>query len=67
VADVCLGIIINTKEHLEEFLIIHDSQGTWLAYLGKTDKPAFCWQNEHGEWALALGGQAQSMIKISSE
>jgi hypothetical protein len=55
VADVCLGIIINTKEQLEEFVIIHDSQGTWLAYLVKTAKPAFSGKTSvgsgHWHWA----------------
>ncbi len=60
--DIRLGKGIYSKKHLDEFATIQDSQGKRRAYLAETAKLAYNERNEKGEWGLALGAQAQSLM-----
>jgi hypothetical protein len=51
-----------SQKQLNEFATIQDSQGKGRAYLAETAELAYNGRNEKGEWGLALGAQAQSLV-----
>jgi hypothetical protein len=65
VNDIGLGKSIYTKDQLEEFARLQDSQRTRKAYLAETAEMAYTGRNKKGEWGLALSSAAQwSLIDI---
>jgi hypothetical protein len=62
VNNIGLGKSIYSREQLEEFVRFQDSQGTRKAYLAETAEIAYLGRYEKGEWGLALGSAAQTLL-----